>query len=119
MAGRQPFDELLDAAGPSDFRGRGRGRGGRGRGGFQDGPRGRGVGRGGSGRGAYPGRGNSLGASELASRRGGGGSKADYSNVAFDYTKIEKQGHVNLASRSELLSPSYLVRLSQKNEADD
>ncbi|WVF70475.1 hypothetical protein IAT40_005265 [Kwoniella sp. CBS 6097] len=76
MVARQSFNDFLNSGGPSTPRGRGRGRGGGG--GFRGG---------GGGRGGYtPG--------------GGGQSKnsfnADYTNMAFDYERINSQKYTKM-----------------------
>lgn len=74
---RTPFDEFLNSAGPSTPRGRGRGRGGARGGGGRGG---RGGGRGGS-------FGGVSGQSKLSS---------DYSNVSFDYSKLNTRSYTRL-----------------------
>lgn len=88
---RQPFNDFLNAPGPSTPRGRGRGRGGGG-GGGGGGGRGRGGGRGG---------GQTPGGSNL--------SKSDYSNVPFDYASINSQRYKKMDGKLPLPLPEKSI----------
>lgn len=85
---RQAFNDFLNSPGPSTPRGRGGGRGkGRGRGGVADSGNGSPGFRGGRGGG------NVLGGSSRS-------FKADYSNVGFDYTAVNRQQYIKMDGMS-------------------